>query len=80
MPSPALMIGLDEKLAATSAVPISGWRMTITSAYFSKHRTVSATVSPLETDEFFTSVMARADPPRRMMAVWKEEEVRVEGS
>ena len=41
---------------------------------------VSGRLSPLETDEYFTSLIGMTEPPKRSIAAVKDDEVRVDGS
>src|SRR2546426_3639375 len=79
-PSPALITGRSVNSAARRAAPSCGCLRTITSAYPSTIRTVSASVSPFWTDVPSTLENPRTPPPRRMMALSKLSRVRVEGS
>ncbi len=75
------MIGTEAYLAAWAAEPISGWRSTMMSAYFSSVSMVSTRLSPLDTEEYWMPwVIGMVLPPRRSMAPMNEALVRVLGS
>ena len=59
---------------------MAGWRMAMTSTYWSTVRMVSSSVSPLATEVDSAEEKPTTEPPRRCMAVSKERRVRVEGS
>ncbi len=80
LPSPALMTGTPAYCEATSGAPSLKWRMAIMSAKQRITRTVSATVSPLETDEELASEKPMTCPPSSSIAAVKLSRVRVEGS
>src|SRR2546428_37273 len=79
-PSPALITGRSVNSAVSRAAPSWGCRRTITSAYPSTIRTVSARVSPFWTEVPSTLENPRTRPPRRSIALSKLRRVRVEGS
>ena len=79
-PSPALMIGIDEREAATYAAPSFGCRMAQISAKQQITRVVSATLSPFDAEDEAASEKPITFPPRFSMAVSKLSLVRVLGS
>ena len=80
LPSPALMTGIPAYCEATSGAPSLKWRMAIMSAKQRITRTVSATVSPFDTDDELASEKPMTLPPSSIMAEVKLRRVRVEGS
>ena len=78
-PSPALMMGLRDTADAIEELPFEECLKTITSAKQESVRMVSSRLSPFFTLEcsLFTT---KTVPPRRNMADWKEQLVRVLGS
>ena len=80
LPSPALMTGMPAYCEATSGAPSLKWRMAMMSAKQRITRTVSATVSPLDTDDELASEKPMTLPPSSIMAEVKLRRVRVEGS
>lgn len=80
LPSPALMTGTPAYCEATSGAPSLKWRMAMMSAKQRITRTVSATVSPLDTDDELASEKPMTLPPSSIMAEVKLRRVRVEGS
>ncbi len=79
-PSPALITGMDDLLAATIGAPSLWWRMAQISAKQEITRMVSDTLSPLETEEEDASEKPITLPPRFSMAASKLRRVRVLGS
>ena len=80
LPSPALMTGTPAYCEATSGAPSLKWRMAMMSAKQRITRTVSATVSPFDTDDELASEKPMTLPPSSIMAEVKLRRVRVEGS
>ena len=73
--------GLAAASAAILALPTTGWRSTMTSAYCSSVRMVAGRLSPFDTLENCTPcVIGMTLPPRRCMAAMKLALVRVLGS
>ena len=80
LPSPALMTGTPAYCEATSGAPSLKWRMAMMSAKQRITRTVSATVSPFDTDDELASEKPMTLPPSSIMAEVKLRRVRVDGS
>ena len=80
LPSPALMTGMPAYCDATRGAPSLKWRMAMMSAKQRMTRTVSATVSPFDTEEELASEKPMTVPPSSSMADVKLRRVRVEGS
>ena len=80
LPSPALMTGMPAYCEATNGAPSLKWRMAMMSAKQRITRTVSATVSPFDTDEELASEKPMTCPPSSSIAAVKLNRVRVEGS
>ena len=79
-PSPPLMTGATATAAASRAELTWGWRMAMTSTYWSTVRIVSVSVSPLAVEVDSADENPTTPPPRRCIAVSKERRVRVLGS
>lgn len=74
------MTGIPAYCEPTSGAPSLKWRMAIMSAKQRITRTVSATVSPFDTDDEAASEKPMTLPPSSSMAEVKLSRVRVEGS
>ena len=74
------MTGIPAYCEPTSGAPSLKWRMAMMSAKQRITRTVSATVSPFDTDDEAASEKPMTLPPSSSMAEVKLSRVRVEGS